>query len=251
MIVRRFKTTSGGTGLETAEGRSGVVRTGDGDVFTWGDADESALLMAELDRPEAAVTLSASDDRAPGHDALVRETERMLYEDTSADERTAIEQTREQVLGVRQSPEDRDAIHTARRLVGDVPAGRDVREHRRLPDTDAGDRERPDELEEMLARDGQLRRMHGRLSESQRPVERRSEAAGLVLKGKWRTPPLHRQPLPALAPQSIATLRGWAASDDPCARARVRRAVNSWPALAEVIGLELMRVLRDDVEGGR
>ena len=248
MIARWHRTMTGGTALETDS--SGVVRTGTGEVFTWGDRDEASLLLAELDRPEETIHLTGarSPDINPARDALVDQTRADIFGgDDDPETAEAKRRTRQQVHGEEHDPETAASIDLARRLVADVPAGRDVRAHRRLPDFDAHARERPDGLREMLAKDGQLRRLHGQISESTKPLQR--PPAPEPPRGKGRTTPLHRQGLPALADATIAQLRAMAASADPAQRARIRHAVNAMPSLAGVLGTDLLNRLREDAAG--
>jgi hypothetical protein len=63
MIALGNRTASGGKALESADGRTGAVVTGDGDVFRWGDSTLSSKLADRLraDQARGEESVQASD----------------------------------------------------------------------------------------------------------------------------------------------------------------------------------------------
>jgi hypothetical protein len=260
IVATKHRTASGGTAIESSDGKSGAVICGDGSAFTWGD--DGAVLLADLAAdPRDGLHLSDPDypPSAPNVAAEVAEVREKLYGDGRTPGERASAAEVQKRIDSRKGHTDEDA-----RQADEIRDFLKPRAGQRTPseapwsEGNSGSADRSADLDEMLKADPQLARLHGRLSDSQAPLHRPESDAGdkrdrdaadpMVLgagSGK-RTTQAHEQALPLLAPQSIAQLRGYASSDDPEERMKVKRAVSALPALAQALGRDLMRKLRDD-----
>jgi hypothetical protein len=263
MIAVKHQTVTGGIALESPDGKSGVCRTGDGRTYSWGDPGVTAVLLSELaDEPEDAVHLSdaGTPPSAPNVAAEVAEVREKLYGDgLTVSERADAADVR-RTLSARTGHTDEDA-----RQAAEVRAFIEPRAGRRTPSTTPWESEGAegsgggtDDVADLLRNDAELARVHSRLSEGQAPLSRpkpaqrdesrpRDAADPMVLTGTGRRTPLPQdRGVPMLTPQSIAQLRGFARSDDPADRAKVRHAVTALPSLAVALGQDLMRRLKED-----
>ena len=267
--MRRETTAAGALVVESDDGRSGVHRAPDGTTLAWGDADQRSVLLSEVaDEPDETLHvflsdydggLSESARRLLAEDGMVRAGRASL----AGDDSRAAEEAHQMIYGT-QTSEQAQAVRDARARLDPASKERAATHDADLEDARARlDRRQgepayagraewaPDGWRGVDEELSTAREAIGGAAAIPTPPPRRDDAGARRASGRGRPLPLHRQGVPLLAPATIATLRGMAASDDPSERARARHVVNAWPAIATVLGTPLMRALRDDAGAAR